>query len=162
VQVIPARVPKMLTATATAVLTAMVALGATSATAYALPSWKKTKPNPNFKLATVPWITAVPGAPGGTAANSATFKANINPQGSQSAYCFDYGLTGSYDFATETDPAWEDGETDPVFLPGVYGAIPVVGYVFGLRPGTVYHYTVQITNAGGDKLTADRTFRTAK
>ncbi len=154
--------PKKVVAAGTATLLAAIALAASPGTAFALGSWNKTKPNPHFKMATVPWITTVRGAPGGSAATSVTFKASINPQGSQSAYCFDYGLTGSYDFKTETDPAWEDGETEPQFLPGVYGAIPVVGYVFGLKPNTVYHYTVQITNAGGDKLTADRTFRTAK
>lgn len=158
----PARVAKQVAAAATAVLVGTIALAASSGTAYAMPTWAKSKPNPNFKLATVPWITAVRGAPGGTAANSVTFKANIDPQGSQSAYCFDYGLTGSYDNDAKNDPAWEDGETNPQFLPGVYGAIPAVGYVFGLRPNTVYHYTVQVTNAAGDKLTADRTFRTAK
>lgn len=149
-------------AIASALVLGLVGTATAATPAYALPGWPKSKPNPNFQLAKVPWVTAVPGAPGSSPATSATFKASINPDGSESAYCFDYGLNGWYDTRSEDAPAWKDGETNPAFLPGIVGAIPVVSYVFGLRPGTVYHYTVQVTNAGGDKMTADRTFRTPR
>jgi hypothetical protein len=114
----------------------------------------------------VPWITAVAGAPNSgpnSGATSVSFKALLNPHGEVTSYCFDYGLTGKYDKVRDgTDPAWMDGETSPQFTPATTIAIQVTGYVFGLHPGTVYHYQIEAFSPGGETYSRDKTFKTLK
>jgi hypothetical protein len=112
----------------------------------------------------VPWITAAPGAPNSgpsSTATSVTFKALLNPNGSVTSYCFDYGLTGKYDKVRDgSDPAWMDGETSPQFTPAATIALQVTGYAFGLHPNTVYHYQIEAFSPYGETYSKDRTFKT--
>jgi hypothetical protein len=112
----------------------------------------------------VPRITAAPGAPNsgpGATATSVTFTALLNPNGSVTSYCFDYGLTAKYDKIRDgSDPAWMDGETSPQFTPAATIAIKVTGYAFGLHPDTVYHYQIEAFSPYGETYSKDRTFKT--
>jgi hypothetical protein len=112
----------------------------------------------------VPWIRAVPGAPNSgpsSTATSVTFTASLNPNGSVTSYCFDYGLTGKYDKIRDgSDPAWMDGETSPQFTPAATIAIKVTGYAFGLHPNTVYHYQIEAFSPYGETYSKDQTFKT--
>jgi hypothetical protein len=112
----------------------------------------------------VPWIKAVPGAPNSgpsSTATSVTFTALLNPHGSVTSYCFDYGLTGKYDKIRDgSDPAWMDGETSPQFTPATTIVIKVTGYAFGLRPNTVYHYQIEAFSPYGETYSKDQTFKT--
>jgi hypothetical protein len=112
----------------------------------------------------VPWIRAVPGAPNSgpsSTATSVTFTALLNPNGSVTSYCFDYGLTGKYDKVRDgSDPAWMDGETSPQFTPAATIAIKVTGYAFGLHPNTVYHYQIEAFSPYGETYSRDQTFKT--
>ena len=112
----------------------------------------------------VPRITAAPGAPNsgpGASATSVTFTALLNPNGSVTSYCFDYGLTAKYDKIRDgSDPAWMDGETSPQFTPAATIAIKVTGYAFGLHPDTVYHYQIEAFSPYGETYSKDRTFKT--
>jgi hypothetical protein len=112
----------------------------------------------------VPWITAAPGAPNSgpaATATSVTFTALLNPDGSVTSYCFDYGLTARYDKIRDgSDPAWMDGETSPQFTPAATIAIKVTGYAFGLHPDTVYHYQIEAFSPYGETYSKDKTFKT--
>jgi hypothetical protein len=112
----------------------------------------------------VPWIRAVAGAPNSgpsSTATSVTFTALLNPHGSVTSYCFDYGLTGKYDKIRDgSDPAWMDGETSPQFTPASTIAIKVTGYAFGLHPNTVYHYQIEAFSPYGETYSKDQTFKT--
>ncbi len=113
---------------------------------------------------TVPSITAAPGAPNSgpnASATSVTFTALLNPNGSVTSYCFDYGLTAKYDKVRDgSDPAWMDGETSPQFTPATTIAIKVTGYAFGLHPNTVYHYQIEAFSPYGETYSKDKTFKT--
>ena len=139
-------------AVALAVPVVMVAQGAVASAQTAL-----QKP-------AVPWIRAVPGAPNSgpsSTATSVTFTALLNPNGSVTSYCFDYGLTGKYDKIRDgSDPAWMDGETSPQFTPASTIAIKVTGYAFGLHPNTVYHYQIEAFSPYGETYSKDQTFKT--
>jgi hypothetical protein len=119
---------------------------------------------PALQKPAVPWIRAVPGAPNsgpGSSATSVTFTALLNPHGSVTSYCFDYGLTAKYDKVRDgSDPAWMDGETSPQFTPATTIAIKVTGYAFGLHPGTVYHYQIEAFSPYGETYSKDQTFKT--
>jgi hypothetical protein len=114
----------------------------------------------------VPSISAKPGAPNSgpdAGATSVTFTALLNPHGSVTSYCFDYGLTAKYDKVRDgSDPAWMDGETSPQFTPATTVAIEVTGYIFGLHPGTVYHYQIEAFSPYGETYSKDKTFKTLK
>jgi len=85
----------------------------------------------------------------------------LNPHGSVTSYCFDYGLTAKYDKVRDgSDPAWMDGETSPQFSPATTVAIQVTGYAFGLHPGTVYHYQIEAFSPYGETYSRDKTFKT--
>jgi hypothetical protein len=119
---------------------------------------------PALQKPAVPWITAAPGAPNSgpsATATSVTFTALLNPNGSVTSYCFDYGLTAKYDKVRDgSDPAWMDGETSPQFTPAATIAIKVTGYAFGLHPDTVYHYQIEAFSPYGETYSKDKTFKT--
>ncbi len=80
---------------------------------------------------------------------SAALLATVNPNGSQTAYMFEYGLTTSYGYTTASAAAGRGSKSVVVGLT-----------VRGLIPGTVYHYRVQALNRDGVAYGADRSFKT--
>jgi hypothetical protein len=87
------------------------------------------------------------------AGTSATFKATINPEGSETTYRFEYGTSEAY------------GSSVPV-PDGIVGSgatsVTVTGHPQDLAPATAYHYRVVavVTSRGETVLGADGTFTT--
>jgi hypothetical protein len=83
---------------------------------------------------------------------SATLTGSINPQGSNTSYYFQYGLTDSFGGQTTIADAGAGTSTVNVRLP-----------VGGLQPLTLYHYRLVAVNAVGvTTIGVDRTFLTTK
>lgn len=80
---------------------------------------------------------------------SAVLTGTINPNGSQSAYAFQFGLTTTYGTVT---PATQAGS----------GSVPVpaAATVAGLQPSTNYNFRIVGANAAGFLFGANATFRT--
>jgi len=90
------------------------------------------------------------GAVSGIEEAGATLNGVVNPEGSDTHYYFEYGETTGYG---NTSP-WEGAGA------GISDR-PALGAISNLRPGTVYHYRLVASNAGGTERGADRTFLTA-
>lgn len=80
----------------------------------------------------------------------AVLGADVNPNGTQTGYTFQYGLTPGYGYTTASRSAG-------------HGSKPVLASssVAGLTPGTVYHYRIAALNKDGLAYGADRTFKTS-
>lgn len=74
----------------------------------------------------------------------------LDPDGIETTYRFEYGLTPSYGLATEEAP----GGT-------VAGEVGVAAPVTGLSKGKLWHYRLVATNENGTTFGADQTFTTA-
>jgi hypothetical protein len=82
--------------------------------------------------------------------NTVVLHATINPNGSSTAYIFEWGLTTGYGSFGHFHSAGKG--TTPVNVQGTEG---------GLIPGTVYHYNIIAGNKYGTTVGRDRTFKTA-
>lgn len=86
----------------------------------------------------------------------------VNPNGEEPVYWFEYGLTASYEASV---PASQDAVPllDPykpsIVSEGEKNAIAIQA-VYGLTPGTTYHYRLVAKNASGESFGADETFTT--
>lgn len=80
---------------------------------------------------------------------SATLTATVNPNGNQTGFDFQYGLTSAYGQASPSRPVGSGTKS-----------IPVTAKIIGLTPGTLYHYHVAALNRAGAASGADRTFTT--
>jgi hypothetical protein len=80
---------------------------------------------------------------------SATPHATINPNGSDTSYVFQYGITNAYGISTAGHSVGHGTK-----------AVKVGITVRGLTPGTVYHYRVAALNKAGAALGTDHTFKT--
>jgi hypothetical protein len=79
--------------------------------------------------------------------NSAFLTGFINPNGKETSYYFQYGLTTVY-----------TSQTAPATIPGA-GANQKVGQtITGLQAGALYHYRLVATSAAGTSLGRDRFF----
>jgi Ca2+-binding RTX toxin-like protein len=86
----------------------------------------------------------------GITATAANVTGLVNPSGSASSYRFEFGTTTAYGASTAATNA------------GAANGNQAVGALLtGLTPGTVYHYRVVASNAGGTSLGLDREFKTA-
>jgi hypothetical protein len=92
-------------------------------------------------------------------ATSANLNVWVDPNGSETAVHFEYGLAdcsaNSCASTAATNFGAEDVE-DNAFFRGLEGGRPVTG----LTPGTTYHYRAIATNAAGTTEGPDRTFTT--
>jgi hypothetical protein len=98
----------------------------------------------------VPAPIALTGDPGSIKTTSAVVKGTVNPDTVATTYHFDVGTTTAYEVSTAEKSAGSDTTTRSVSE-----------LLSSLAPGTVYHYRVVATSAGGTTLGADRTFTTA-
>lgn len=80
---------------------------------------------------------------------AATLTGTVNPNGNETGYVFEYGLTSAYGLGTTSHSA--GGGTKPV---------KAAVTVRGLTPGTVYHYRIAALNQAGGAFGSDRTFKT--
>jgi len=90
------------------------------------------------------------GTPSRVTDTSAVLHGTINPNGSATAYYFEWGLTTAYGVASHEHSAGHG--TSPV---------SVSATAADLIPGTVYHYRLVAANGSGSATGADHTFKTA-
>jgi hypothetical protein len=81
--------------------------------------------------------------------STATLQGAVNPNGNQTGWLFQWGVTTAY------------GNNTPSHSAG-HGTTPldVSSVIRGLRPGTVYHYRLFALNGAGSATGADHTFKT--
>jgi phosphodiesterase/alkaline phosphatase D-like protein len=94
--------------------------------------------------------TVATGTHSGVTDMSAVLHGTINPNGSSTAYYFEWGLTTAYGVTSAEHSAGRG--TKPVSVSVAATA---------LIPGTVYHYRLVAANGAGSASGADRTFKTA-
>jgi hypothetical protein len=81
--------------------------------------------------------------------SGAVLKGTIHPEGKETTYVFEYGLTTAYGAQTEQASA---GSAD--------SAQPVAAEVSGLQPETTYHFRLVATNDDGTTRGPDKSFTT--
>jgi hypothetical protein len=81
---------------------------------------------------------------------TAVLNASVNPQGTNTTYGFEYGLTNAYGGGTALKSAGHGNKP-----------VSVTGHAINLIPGTVYHYRVIATNNGGTSTGLDHTLKTS-
>lgn len=90
---------------------------------------------------------------------SQLLEAQINPNGLDTTYHFEYGTTTSYGTSAPVPDADESSGTANY---GGTGDFRVIQRISGLQPNTTYHFRVVATNAAGTTPGADQTFATGK
>jgi hypothetical protein len=109
-----------------------------------------------FAVLALAAAVAAPTATTGTAENitltSATLTGTVDPNQAGTTYHFEYGTDTSYGLRAPMEDASAGDGDEPV---------RVQAPVSGLSAQTTYHYRLVATNAEGDAMGADRTFRTA-
>jgi hypothetical protein len=80
-------------------------------------------------------------------ASSALLTASVNPNGHETSYYFQYGLSSAYTSQTPTENAGAGGVR-----------VKVGKQVSGLQPGATYHFRIVATNSQGTTLGTDRVF----
>jgi hypothetical protein len=80
---------------------------------------------------------------------TATLTGTVNPNGNETGYVFQYGLTNAYGLSTNSHTI--SSGTKPV---------KVSLGIANLTPGTVYHYRIAAVNRSGGSFGRDRTFKT--
>jgi hypothetical protein len=109
-------------------------------------------------LACAPLASAAPSRPTVTTKparsvsyGSAMLEGSVNPNGSDTSYYFQYGVTRKYGAQTPIADAGAGTRTVSVALA-----------VSGLQPLTVYHFRLVAVNAAGASIGADQSFLTTK
>jgi hypothetical protein len=88
---------------------------------------------------------------------SAALYASVDPAGAEVSACyFEYGTTFSYGASIEC--GFLSGIS--AFPPGGIAAVPVFARIYGLSPGTTYHFRVVAVGEGGTGDGTDQTFTT--
>jgi hypothetical protein len=85
------------------------------------------------------------------ASSSATLDGQINPEGAETSYRFEYGTSESYGASVPVPDGNAGSGTGPV---------SVQAHTQTLQPHTTYHFRLLVTNAGGTVAGADQTFTT--
>jgi hypothetical protein len=85
------------------------------------------------------------------AATSATFQAQIDPEGAETTYRIEYGTSASYGTAIPVPEGHVGAGTS---------ALTIEAHPQNLQPGTTYHYRVVASNGAGSADGADQTFTT--
>jgi len=93
---------------------------------------------------------AITGPVTAVGATTATVSGTVNPNGDATSWHFDYGTTTSYGTSTSSTSIGASTANSSV-----------TSNLTGLTPGTVYHYRVVATSAGGTTQGADGIFTTS-
>jgi hypothetical protein len=104
----------------------------------------------SFQVLQPPTAATAPAT--GVGASTATLKANVNPNGGETTYQFEYGTTTSY------------GTKVPASAKAIGAGsanVEVGEAIGGLSAGTIYHFRISAANAAGTSKGEDRTFTTA-
>jgi hypothetical protein len=103
-----------------------------------------------FVTATAALPSVVTGAANRVTARNARLAGTIDPNGAQTTYSFQYGTSTGYGSQTATRNAGHGTSNRNA-----------IANVFGLTPGTLYHYRLVASNSAGTTDGADQTFTTA-
>jgi len=96
-------------------------------------------------------------APSEVARTSAALYASVEPSGASVSGCyFEYGTSGSYGNQIECGFVSEIN----AFPPSSTAAVPVFARIYGLSPGTTYHFRIVAVGEGGTAYGDDQTFST--
>ncbi len=114
------------------------------------PSGQVTGADGTFTTAGVPPSTVATGPAVGVGKTVATPTGTIDPNGSQTTWVIEYGLTTSYGLQTSTQA--------PI-APG-FAAVPVSAALSGLAPATLFHYRIVAYHGTTETDGADGTFFT--
>ena len=109
------------------------------------------RPSPDEQFTTGPGLDSV--SVSDVSATSATLQASIDPNGDDTHYYFQYGLSTTYSADAPLAPPGVD-------LGSSAGEQPVSLHVQGLEPGMDYHYRIVAVQDGEFFPSADRTFKT--
>ncbi len=90
----------------------------------------------------------------GIGAGQATLEAQVNPQGKQTRWHFEFGISDCATSACMSIP------TPEVTIPAGSSPVPVEVSLEGLAPDTIYHYRLVATNGDGKTTGADHVFAT--
>jgi hypothetical protein len=126
------RVPRVLTGAVCACLVAVCLLSSAAALA-----------------ATAPVV--VEESASNIASSSATLAGQVNPEGTETTYWFEYGTSEAYGASAPVPDGSAGAGTS---------AAPVQAHTQALQPQTTYHFRLVAANAGGTVDGADRTFTT--
>jgi WD40-like Beta Propeller Repeat len=85
------------------------------------------------------------------ASGSATFQAQVNPEGSETTYRFEYGTSTAYGASVPVPARSVGSGTSPV---------TVTAHTQSLLAHTLYHFRIVAVNVGGSGEGADQTFTT--
>ncbi|MEA2210768.1 MAG: hypothetical protein QOF83_716 [Solirubrobacteraceae bacterium] len=94
--------------------------------------------------------TVSTGAAKSVSDSAESLSGTVNPNGNQTGYVFQYGLTTAYGLNSNSHSA--GGGTKPV---------NAAATIRGLTPGTPYHYRIVALSKAGSSIGRDRTFRTS-
>ncbi len=108
-------------------------------------------PDETFVTLPVPLPAVSTGGASGASVDAATLSGSIDPQGWETGYYFEYGPSIAY------GSRWPG---IPIALGALTASQPIVTLLENLQPGTLYHYRLVATNAGGTGYGADQTFQT--
>jgi hypothetical protein len=95
--------------------------------------------------------TVATGSASNVTATSATISGTVNPNGQQTSYYFQYGMSAAYGRATASTSAGAGN-----------AAVAASALLQGLQRRTTYHYRLVATNATGTSYGADRAFKTSR
>jgi hypothetical protein len=95
--------------------------------------------------------TVSTGSPAHVSYDSATLQGSVTPNGANTSYYFQYGLTATY-----------GGQTTIADAGAGTGKVAVSLPVTGLEPLTVYHYRLVAVNSAGATIGKDRTLLTKR
>jgi phosphodiesterase/alkaline phosphatase D-like protein len=106
----------------------------------------------SLAVVAVAWAASTPAVGTGSATaisnSGAVLHGTVNPDGSSTAYNFQYGPTTAYGAYSKTSHV--SGSA----------AAAITETLGGLTPGTLYHYRIEATNKLGDAVGSDHTFTT--
>lgn len=110
-------------------------------------------PTPSFEVTEVNYEPPTVGFESATDVEptTATLEADVNPNGAETTYQFEYGTTAEYGSKVPASPKSIGSGTS---------AVEVSEEIEGLEPETTYHYRLVATNAEGTTEGADQTFTT--
>jgi multidrug efflux pump subunit AcrA (membrane-fusion protein) len=94
--------------------------------------------------------TTATGAATNVTSTAATLNGTVNPQGANTTYHFEYGLTAALGRRTASKSAGSSA-----------GSVSVSADLTGLEPGKTYHFRLVSSNVVGTSRGADETFTTA-
>jgi len=107
-----------------------------------------TTEGPDETVTTLPFPPTVTLEEATAGSDTATVTFTANAQGGDTEYAVRYGTSTAYTAQVQGDAGHSRS------------TVPITASLPELAPGTTYHYSVKVQNAGGEEATPDKTFTT--